>query len=215
MQTKFVDVRLHVSVRPKLEYKIPETGRIILDFLTDNATQENVLNALEDMTSEPVPPTLDDTPPSDTKACCVLVCCHVREHLTNVSEQWKQFLSSSRRIVKVETDKLGKELERIKYVKEKYGPSRDVEREFRREVERLYKELDSTVTSVRNAPEPCIKRSETLTTSSDELKRMFATSYGSTPTKTLLDTKQAFEAELETIEHEIAKVFVKFVTRLL
>ena len=221
----FVDTRLHISIRPSLEYKLPEAARAVKGALVGDHNSDAAIAALEVCLQDLDLETHTSQERSDAndlhsteielRRMCAAVCTQLDEYLRHLSGEWSRHLAQVWSHVHRHIDRLHKELQYAKSVCARYTQiNRNlVEREFRNEVLRLEEHLETTVREVRERPEPCGERPTALITECAALKTAFPEAYGSIPTQRLLLVKTEFERNVTSLEAAVAQDFVARVKR--
>ena len=230
----FVDVRLHLPVRPPLEYTVPDVGRTIKDCLLDDATRAQALARLEACALladgvDAEPPPADDgggrggtaEPTEDVvvelrRAMSETVAL-VHEYLRDLTDRWTEHLTATKahvtRIVRAcDDERLAAERGVGRPGDGRGGASR---REFHREIESIRLRLEASLRRVRETEDPRVERPERLTAACDRLREQFANAYGRVPTQKLLACKTTFEREIAAAQVPISNDFVGACTRLL
>ena len=217
----FVDTRLHISIRPSLEYKLPEAARAVKGTLVGDhgadsaiASLEACLQGLDHRMQKSAEPSEAETAADPTEVelrrMCAAVCTHLDEYLRHLSGDWSRHLAQVWSNMHRETDRLRKEMQYAKSVCTRYTQVNTelVEREFRNEVLRLEERLETTVRELRERPEPCGERPAELIAECAALKTAFPEAYGSIPTSRLLLVKTDFEQDVMVLEAVVAQDFV-------
>jgi hypothetical protein len=109
----FTDSRLHISVRPCLEYKIPEMCVIARDFILGDRDKRDLVVVCEqcllDVKSVDIQYVdIDDQPAhaQELRQMCALVCSQVDEYLRHLSASWKAHIDSIFATVNSKTSEL-------------------------------------------------------------------------------------------------------------
>ena len=214
----FVDSRLHISVRPALEYKLPHAAQVIKGvILGDHASDlgcRALQDCLDDLHKDPPSEALDHdsiTPTEvELRRMCTSVCTHMDEHLQRLSAEWQNHLALLWSNVQRGTDKLNKEVEYAKSVKNRYvhRNSAMVQREYRNELLRIESQLDELLQELRNRCEPSMERPSELCEECTLLKEVFPRAYGSIPTPDLVRIKRDFENNVFYLQKAVAEDFV-------
>lgn len=220
----FVDTRLHIAVRPSLEYLLPDAARAVRQVLLGDAPATEALGALhacvecevqdrkegEDTAFSP-----DDAP--RLAALSARVCTHTHEHLQELSAEWRAHLQRTRDAVRRTARDVAARVSEAGAVRARYvsrAPS-VVEDEYRKERVRLAHALEDAVAALRDAPVPECTRPQSLRRAAEELKEAFADAYGTVHTPRLMCYKAHFERELARVQRDVANDFVRAVTPLL
>lgn len=223
----FVDTRLHISVTPVLEYRLPDAGLEIRNQLLGDAggDGEEAIHSIRACLrcggsgggGQPSMSHENDHRHGELWELSSLVCTHAKEHLEKLSATWKQELRLLHGDVKLATRRGSERLRLASEVRDRYAARapRLVQDEYHIEVGRIRADLEAALESLRARPLPTHPRPPALTSASHRLQEAFASSYGSVPTTSLLRAKEAFESELARIQEDIARDFGRFATRLL
>ena len=213
----FVDTRLHIAVRPPLEYKLPHAGRSIASTLLGDRPIQEALDALEEcLLPSPAEPAAMERH-GDFQCLCARVCTHTNEYLQWMADTWLQHIREYASNISHKTCELTNEYEEAGRVRRRYlarDPSM-VEREYRQEVKRIQSALQNELHHARTTPHPQCERPDTLVKATNDLKEAFAQAYGTVPTETLQNIKVHFERELLELQRPIADHFVKRATAVL
>ena len=188
-----IDSRLHITIRPCLEYKIPELCLLARDcvlgdrnFMDLKSMCDQCLKHFEfQRTQCPKTSILQDE--------STAVCHQVDEYLRCISASWKAYLDVIIRRVR-------KKLEELQ--------SRRVTETSRT----LQRDLNSFLKEIRSFQVPLAKRPNALLQSSSTFQDMFTSAYGKVPSRDLKLVKEDFENKMASIQHRIA---TRFVTLLL
>ena len=217
----YVDARLHISVRPVLEYRLPDAARAARTaLLGDRAAHEGPARARV-LPRAPPRPRRRHRRLAPTRRCSSSargVYTHSHDYLHALASEWRKHLQhvadevhraaqATRRGVR-EADAVRRAVRRSG----RRGPS---SRSTARSVARLSRALDTGLDAVRAAPAPSCARPEALSRAADELKDAFSAAYGRAPTAELMAVKAHFETEMARVEHLVAEDFVRCVALLL
>ena len=241
--TTFGDARLHISVRPALEYTLPAAGARVRDALLGDATTLEAVEALQQcLPAEEaegpggVRPKVgaDDEESSQRRKAdeadttsshaelhletrCARVCSHAHEYLQDLASRWAEHLTKAHVTVRRAVRRLGAERAEAHRVHARYRASNAevVDQELRMELARLRVELDRTLERARAEALPSCERPAALTEATHELREAFANAYGTMPTRDLLALKRRFEADVAVVEQRLAQTFVARVAKLL
>lgn len=228
----FVDARLHVAVRPQLEYLLPEAARAVRDCVLgdgDASAAERAVEALldavrssdvrgarrvtADVPNHPSDPS-DPADPADAAdapwdaspelhRASALVCSHAADYLATLADDWGTLLTRMVSAVQEEERAARATLSRARYAAD------------RSVVARLSLQLDAFLAECRERVPASSQRPEELVQASSRLKEAFAASYGRVPTRTLVRLKHAFEEALRKAQRPVAKRFAAHVRALL
>lgn len=217
----FVDTRLHIAVRPVLEYQLPETAAMVKACLLGDARREDGVAALHSLLGgcaehkEAIDD--DNAVATDLQSACAHVCTHAHEHLQSIAAAWRVELSAVRDGVRRATREVSiqhsQALEMRARLRDKVP--RIVDEDYRRETARLRALLDNRLCALRDRLPPPCKRPDALVRATHQLKEQFANAYGDMPTSYLMRVKTHFETELTCIGHATAKDFVRHAATLL
>jgi hypothetical protein len=220
----FVDTRLHVSVRPTLEYLVPEVGRTMKRCLLGDIGVAEALPSLECCVFLSREPDLEDEDQADgdANALALRTCMSetiglMHEYLASIVSSWKEHLETTRAHVGRIAQAHGEERAAAHRARDRFRAQRPevVEREFSAEVDRILTSLNQSLVRVREADEPGAERPVRLTASCETLRKTFAESYGRLQTKYLIRLKTEFEEELVRVQAGLSEDFVHFCTRML
>ena len=218
----FVDTRLHIAVRPALEYRLPCAARAVVGALVGDRTREEALLALEECLEkeeerEEGDEGGDDDRLVELRRLGARVCTHAHEHLQSLADAWREHLVASAAAVRRTTRALAQGVAEAREVRDRYlaRARPTVEREFRLEMARLARELDTLVARVRDAPGPTCERPRALVEATHALKEAFAASYGTVPMVALMRAKAHFEHELVALQAPLAAAFVRAASKVL
>lgn len=218
------DSRLHVNVRPCLEYRIPQVCLAVRDTILGDRNKTDALNACDecfhDLKIETIPPldTKEDTSNpvyNELQHYCTQVCSQVDEYLRHLVATWRAYLDPIVSTIIRTTMQLNSEFDTAARVSKLYhnpGTHMLVSRELRAEKKRIANELQKTLVEMRARNIPKVQRPDALVNASEQLRNRFAEAYGKLPTTTILLIKQHFEAQLICIQHDIATNFVQRMT---
>lgn len=213
----FSDSRLHVSVRPCLEYRIPEICTIARDVILGDRKAEDLRAAcdqcsmdMKHVTHVKRVDTGHDT--RELQQMCALVCSHTDEYLRHLSASWKTYLDKMFVTVRHRTNEIQSETDHVVHLC-KHHPRRHasggVRNEFREEFRRLRNNLNAMLHEVRCTATPSMQRPEELVRTAQTLRDMFASTYGTMATDDILAIKQEFEDQMCNIQHRVATRFIK------
>ena len=221
----FLDVRLHVSVRPALEYKLPEAGRVVRGVLLGDAALKDGITALEGClvnrrpaddadTLEAILPVPGEEP---LQRLCAQVCTHARDYLDELAASWHadlQALKSDVRRITQDASRRSAEAQSV-HARYRERAPRLVDDEYRIERTRVRRDLDEAIDKLRGGGGAAPARPAGLSRATEELKDALASAYGSIPTARLVHLKRCSEDDLHDIEASVADRFVEQVARLL
>lgn len=216
--SEFVDARLYMTVRPPLEYMIPETASCVVRFILGEVSLANVNNALDKCLIPSCERILTNEPHSrsnklynEIRQHCSITCSHTQEYLRLLSHVWVEHIHRISSLMRGTLKDLETKRAEAYTVYEKYKKNNPklIAGEYKKELFRLEKELNQKIDELRNTQCPVVKRTSELEDASTELKQLFAMSYGNMSTNKLVGLKQMFEAEMQATQSEIALQFVK------
>lgn len=222
----FVDTRLHVSVRPSLEYKLPDAACTVRGVLLGDGKRDDAIAALHACLPDRAPAA--SSPPDDDglgnvfgedaiHRLCARVCSHAHDYLTQLSSEWSAHLRSTHLAVRRVTRGIGRRRDDAVAVRARYRPRapRMVDEEYRVELARLDGELDEALETLRATTTPAVERPAVLVEATHQLKEALANAYGVVATSRIAQIKATFEADMARMQHEVADDFVKQVLPLL
>lgn len=222
----FVDTRLHLRVRPVLEYQLPAAGRAVLAHMLGDGSRQDALEALEAC----LPPTETTKEHEDAtvgeggegrvvelRRLCSRVHTHTDDYLQTLATSWRDALHETHAVLRRATREGRARREEAMRVHRAYR-HRDaalVDREYRAELTRIGETLEAAVAQARSLePRSPVPHAD-LADASRALKEAFAASYGHVPTHDLVTLRHSFEAELVELQRRAARPFVRAATQLL
>jgi len=213
MSESFVDVRLYITVRPTLEYRIPEVGNHAIAVMVGDEDDYTFTSVTCTNDSHILP---DD--PSVQFLCnlCMSVCSMTEEYLRQLEMEWGGCMTRIHSGLRSELDPIRVRLKQLQSLKKKYAPvtNKQVEQEFRNEMNKLNAEMNNILNRYRSATVPIIQRNQELICSSENLRTEFGNMYGSVETVLLMQIKKMFESEMRKIEFNISQTFDKRLRQL-
>lgn len=219
----FTDTRLYISVRPFLEYEIPEVGLVVYRAILGDVPSERAFAELDRLSNTPlcrvdavpVPTTGGDV--GDLNSHCVRVVNYAIEHVRRIEREWIDFLRRVANGMRQEARSIRHDIRDVRGVYERYRAvhPRIAEREYRNEMHTLHTRLDGVIDTYRRAETPIVSRSDVLKQSTHELRESFACAYGREDTTVLMKLRQHFEGELATAQTDIVASFCRHCRDLL
>lgn len=211
---EFVDTRLYISVRPFLEYEIPDVSQTVYKALIGDVDVEVARQEVDRLSKTKLCHVEQVAPPraiGDLNSHCMRVVNYAIEHVKQIEREWIEFLRRTSDGIRHETRLIRNDIEEVRRVYERYRPMHPeiAEREFRKEMFALQTRLNEVVDTYRALSVPVVQRSERLRTSTNELRESFAAAYGREHTASLMNVRQYFESELATTQSHIVKSFCK------
>lgn len=233
--TGFVDARLHISVRPHLEYRIPAAASAVCDALIGDGTKRDALHRLdecvparrkrdgereEEEENEEEEEGGHDPRLAELRRACASVCTHAAEHVEAVQRAWLSHVTRVAQAVTREGTALRAAAREAREVRDRYARAHRargevVEREYRSELRSIAQRLDSFLAQCRSMDPPSCDRPPSLVEATARLKEEFASAYGTAETALLLRAKRSFERDLARMQDPIAREFVARLTSLL
>lgn len=214
----YVDTRLHVVVRPTLEYRLPDAANAVRRAILGDGTVVEAVEALEACVEKhEALARFDMSEYDELCALCATVCTHTHEYLQGLAAAWRKELHDTRAGVRRLTRSIALRQQEASAACKRHhlrAPS-VVDREYHLELANLRRDLDVGLTTLSGRPTPVCERPEALASAANALKDSFAQSYGVLPTKTLVRLKAQFEYELGEVQWRISKSFVQEVSRFL
>lgn len=208
----FQDTVLHVSVRPSLEYKVPELCLMARDVITGHAEKAQLRNTCEALTTEMTEvdlasyvPELRDALSRKTRAQIIQVCKLVDAYLREICTEWNAFVESVSMHVVEETRKMRRDVERAK---EARANNRTSEKEHMQRLQRCKDDLNTMLCRVHKRPTPFISRPTTLVAAIEALREtFFELGRRRVPSDTKLLLKNELADRIRHIQHRIATRF--------
>ena len=212
----FTDTRFHISIRPCLEYRIPDICILARNAFVGDASYSTVMDALEEcrlmFENVPAAPPHTNWANADTqelRSLLSVVCEAVKVHLNDMASKWGVYMDDIVRNVHRRINELHCECADADRIRKQYARKNMIAHEYRAELRRVHTELGVFVTGVYDRPLPCTQRPDVLQTAAEELRRVFAESYGKMATADLLAMKNEFEHEIFVLQCGIAEKFIR------
>lgn len=202
MTNEFFDTRLYLSIRPRLEYLIPETSRYVIRALLgddDETLLEHVCKTCSFEVKHRISIIADDTVIRDLYTLMNDVISMLEDYIAKINEDWKTYITKIRFQVVTLVNNLNQERKR------------NITKLRKSE---LNTKMNLTLDRLRNEIEPHHNRSPYLEEKCNILKQKFCAAYGSTETKSLILLKSLFEIDLHNIQVSIAQNFIDFIQNL-
>ena len=135
MSSSLIDTRLHVTVRPALEYQLPHAARLAILALVGDVPTEDVLSALS---APPRPtPAHDEDDDDDDNVIAMLkrqsacVCSHAQDYLEELAAHWRSHLTDVTARVRSEVHALASRAVEVDRARELHRDRVDVGRRQR------------------------------------------------------------------------------------
>lgn len=204
-ETRFIDTRLHVSVRPELEYVVLELGMRVRDALFGDATVSSALESItlyndETLVCE-IPPNIDhllnnhstESVVVDLKLHMNQVHSLVREYLLDGIMMWVQYLKQLKTNILHAVARCKQERHDIFNY---YDTRKSTCHQMIAEIRRVQEDLDTVLNRIRAVVVPVMCRSEQLQMECRLLRDAFISCKGVVPTESIIQVRSAFELEL-------------------
>tara|TARA_B110001450_G_C17583537_1_gene465995 strand:+ start:186 stop:863 length:678 start_codon:yes stop_codon:yes gene_type:complete len=209
---EFVDVRLYITIRPALEYRIIEVGQhAIAKMVGDDGAQDvEFTNVRCAKREEECIMSFASVKDLDTVcSLCMSVCSMTEEYLRSLEMEWIELLTRVHSGLRSELRAIRKKIEHVQRVRERYKCIRnvEVEQEIANELIRLQEQVEEVIDRYRDVEPPHVRRSEELRNATVRLRSEFGELYGRVPTKALASVKHNFEGEMESIQEAISRSF--------
>lgn len=209
----FIDSRLYISVRPYLEYAIPETSGVVRSLLLGDVPRERALTAVARLkasrtcTHDPV--TQPEELLQDLGSHCMRVINQAIEHVTHVQEVWWDYLQRTSNGIRTELRSIERDAHDVTAVYKRHRRTNPaiVDLEYKREMARLHARMDAVLETYRHAEQPRVDRPSALQNATHDLREAFANAYGTVDTVELMKMKQFFEWELGYMQTDILEAF--------
>ena len=219
MSPQFIDTRLHLSVRPFLEYAIPDTSQVVLRALLGDVPSSEAQEALRRLLDHNALrcDAVDPVEIPELSSDCMRVMNFTIDYVRQIERDWMEFLKRTANGLRIEVRTLKRTTADVTAVFHRY---RDVnkevsEREYRTELTRLHRRMEDMLTLFRDAVQPRTERSSELVDSIQRLRESFSAAYGREETIQLMKLRQYFEHELMRMQRDIVTSFVEGCMRLL
>ena len=224
-----MDPRVYIVVRPYLEYQLPECARAVADALVgDDSDATRTLERLnvraraattEQSEVEVTRATLtDDGTLSELQEHCTRVLGETDEYVRALESEWIQFLQRMATGIRHELQSLDRDRAQIHaiYMRYRNGNRVVAEREYSRERTHLQKRLDDILRRYRELAQPTCERPTSLQGATQSLREAFAAAHRRRVcTADLQAVKHRFERQLEDMQRNVTRSFVRRVTPLL
>ena len=217
---EFVDTRLYISVRPFLEYEIPDVSQTVYAAIIGDVDVETARKEVERLSNTKLCHVESVMPPrllGDLNSHCMRVVNLAIEHVKQIEREWIDFLRRTSDGIRQETRAIRREMDEVRRVYERYHPLNPcvAKREYKLEILTLQQRLNVAIDTYRRVELPVIQRSEALRTATNELRESFAQAYGRDNTSSLMNLRQYFESELAATQHHIVNSFCRRCKELL
>ena len=228
----FIDTRVHVTVRPVLEYKIPEVGKVVVSYVLGDTTFEEAESAylsiekeVEDISVNSLSTgeeSISSEVGSELLPKSSLVCGLVEEYLEAITSSWCEYVQRMSMGVRREVGSISTSLEDAKKEVERVTQLCNTEKE-REKVRKIYREtvfdtkvrLESCVCAYRDSPPPQIERSQSLINGISDLKGSVSSLSGRVRSKDLVSFRNEFETSMASIQVKVASRFLGVVRKIL
>jgi hypothetical protein len=210
--SEFVDTRLYISVRPFLEYEIPNVANTVFKAFTGDVTVVHAQKEIDRLRGTKLCNVDYVSPPGnlgDLNSHCMRVVNFVIEHVKQVEYEWISFLVRTSDGIQRESQSLRKHIHDVRQVYERYKTlkSRRIDREYDIEMNTLRTRFREMIETYRACQTPVVHRSEPMKRSSDELRECFANAYGKDDTVSLMRMRQHFQYEIASNQVDILNSF--------
>lgn len=222
--TSFTDTRLHVVVRPTLEYLLPQAYASVCSVLVGDYDVSHgyaALDTLAELAVAPAPLGRESEVEAEVEAelerLSAATCTHVAEYLAALHGEWRIYADGIARGARLSVKRITEDANRADAVWRMYRDRNTavVDREHRAELQRLHQELHAARTSLRERALPTTQRSDELVSACERLKHAFSSAYQKTATANLLARKRAFEHSLRALQAPVAEEAMTHLRRLL
>jgi len=203
MEEERIDARLYISVRPYLEYTIPDVASDVRSALlgdVESEYTERMINTLTCRETDLCDPSDEWDATPELQSAAARVCTHACDYISTLSHAWVEYLTRLSQGLLREESVARRELDNIQRSKIA-GESRILC------IERIAQRVDAFLEECRSTPAPTVSRPDELIRATTELKNLFAASYGSVVTRKLMRLKQKFEYDLFKIQEPVAQEF--------
>ena len=214
MSESFVDVRLYITVRPTLEYRIPEVGKHAIAVMVGDENDYTFTSVTSTNDSHILP---DDPGVQFLCNLCMSVCSMTEEYLRQLEMEWSDCITRIHSGLRSELEPIRVRSKYVRMLQKRYAPigNKQVELELGNEMRKLNTDMNSILTRYRSASLPIIPRNEELIDLSVNLRTEFGNMYGTVETVILMQVKKMFESEMQKIESNVSNSFDKRIQQLL
>ena len=208
MDEPFIDTRLFISVRPYLEYAIPETATIVVSCLLGDNSSEYALKCVESLRNTPLSKYERIDCPEGLKELnshCMRVVNYAMEHVKQVEVDWIEYMQRLCNGVQHEVRCIKQDIREIDAVYKRYCAINKsiADREYRLEKAKLQRRMNDALDAYRRSSHPKTERAASLLHATHELREAFASAYGTEDTRKLMTLRQYFEWELTHLQTDI------------
>ena len=193
MEDAYVDARKHLSVRPRLEYVIPQCGDLLCKCILGDVSSERVLETLPGLK---IPERVDREEFNESQKKlhdqCLRVVAQMRTHLTSLLQAWKIHVTNLIKHSKQCVDRTNIKL--------------SIATKNHTSLTSILDNLDTSLQTLRSIPAPVIDRP---TKEINAFKENVSKSCLST--RRVEQVRLQFEYDLEKMQVPLATEFVAFV----
>lgn len=214
MSEPFIDTRLFITVRPYLEYAIPDTAMTVVSCLLGDHTSEYAHQKIDSLRNTPLYKSERIECPegmTELLSHCMRVVNYAIEHVKQVEVDWIDYMQRICNGVQHEIRGIKQDMKEIDAVYKRYRVINKTiaDREYRLERMKLQRRMDDTLNAYRQSTPPNVERAPSLRKSTYELREAFANAYGTVDTRRLMILRQYFEWELTHLQTDILESFCK------
>ena len=220
--TSFTDTRLHVVVRPTLEYLLPQAYASVCSVLVGDYDVSHgyaALDSLAELAVAPAPLGRESEVEAEVEAELERLSAAMRAwpSTSPLRGEWRIYADGIARGARLSVKRITEDANRADAVWRMYRDRNTavVDREHRAELQRLHQELHAARTSLRERALPTTQRSDELVSACERLKHAFSSAYQKTATANLLARKRAFEHSLRALQAPVAEEAMTHLRRLL
>ena len=213
-EQSFIDTRFFITVRPYLEYTIPETAAVVVSCLLGDTTTEHALRCVDRLRNTQLSKHEYVACPdgmNELSSYCMRVVNYAIEHVKQVEVDWTEYVQRICHGVQHEVRGIKQDMQEIDAVYRRYRDVNRVvaEREYRLEKVNLQRRMNEALDAYRRCAPPDRERAPSLRRSTYELREAFANAYGTVDTRKLMTLRQYFEWELTHLQEAILESFCK------
>lgn len=211
-ETEFQDTRFYISIRPSVEYLLPQMYSMLIDALFGQLSRESVIDEMNKEQARLVASSSNSL--SQEGECvehiesqCSDICDTLNDYLSSLDAAWFEYTSRIFRGVNLEKMAIKDGVHSIVKEAQKAPLSHRANHRHLEDLRKQLRRVDRVIAAHRAMQTPCVNRPEHLDTGANALRSMFLDSYGKYPTKALANTKKKMASQMIDLELTIFRRF--------